>query len=175
MSKEHVVPKGLWAKKPSNLVTVPAHVSCNEEFSADNEYFRLVIANICHDMGSEHAVPITHGPISRSMMSRPKQFLAMTKDFDIRPRFSPMGIFMGHQESFSIDTEIIRRVLRNIVRCLFYDLTGKRLPAESIIRVRDCDSKPYDSATTCFLNAMCDWQSIGGEVFSIRYGFQGRV
>jgi len=172
MSKEHVVPKGLWEHKPSDLVTVPAHVECNAKYAADNEYFRLVIANICHDMGSPKAVEITHGPISRSMVNRSKQFLSMTKDLAIRPRFSQMGIYLGEQHSFSIDVEIITRVLQNIVRCMFYDLTGKRLCSESTISVSDCDGDKYDSATEYFVNRMCPWQSIGGNVFLVRYGFK---
>lgn len=172
MSKEHVVPKGLWVKKPNDLVTVPAHVRCNEAFASDNEYFRLVIANTCHDLGSEKAVSVTHGPISRSMTNRPRQFRTMTRDYAIRPRFSPMGIFMGHQESFSIDVAIVERVLQNIVRCIFYDLTGNRLHAESVIGVDDCDGEPIDPTTCYFVDRMCDWQSIGGGVFAVRYGFK---
>jgi hypothetical protein len=172
MSKEHVVPKGLWDRKPSDLVTVPAHVKCNEKHSRDNEYFRLVIANVCHDLGSKRAVELTQGPISRSMISRTKQFLGMTKDFAERPRFSPSGIYLGHQASFSIDYSIIARVLQNSVRCLFYDLTGKRLPADSNIQVSDCDGDDYVESTAYFVDRMCPWLSIGGDVFSVRYGFK---
>lgn len=173
MSKEHIVPKGLWDTKPNTLLTVPAHVKCNEQFASDNEYFRLVIANTGHDLGSARAMDLTQGPISRSMTSRTKQFLDMTKNFDIRPRFSPMGLYMGDQASFSIDPNIIRRVLQNIVRCIFYDLTGNRLADCAVIRVCEEDGDDYNESTSYFVDKMCPWQSIGGgDVFAVRYGFK---
>ncbi len=172
MSREHVVPKSLWAEKPSDLVTVPAHISCNGAFSKDNEYFRTVIANNGHDRGSTEAAKVTMGAISRSMSKRPKQFLAMTKNWAVRPRYSPTGLFIGCQQSFSIDYQIINRVLQNIVRCLFYDLTGNRLGATTQIDVRECNDDNYHSSTQYFVDHMCDWQSIGGHVFAVRYGFR---
>ena len=172
MSKEHIVPKSLWAKKPSDLMTVPAHIICNNAFSADNEYFRTVIANNGHDRGSTNAASVTMGPVSRSMLKRPKQFLAMTKDWAVRPRFTPTGLFLGHQQSFSIDYQIINRVLQNIVRCLFYDLTGSRLDDSAQIDVYECDDDNYNSTTQYFVDHMCEWQSIGGGVFCVKYGFR---
>lgn len=173
MSKEHIVPKGLWDVKPSDLLTVPAHVRCNEIHAEDNEYFRLVMANVGHDLGSSRAVRLTHGPISRAMINRTTQFLAMAKDFDRRPRFSPTGIYLGDQASFSIDQDIIRRVLENIVRCLFYELTGKRLTVDSVIRVSDEDGDNYDESTAYFVEKMCPWEHIGGaDVFAVRYLFK---
>ncbi len=45
MSREHFVPQCLWDMGlPSLVLTLPAHVSCNQAFSDDNDYFRLVLA-----------------------------------------------------------------------------------------------------------------------------------
>ena len=103
MSKEHIVPKSLWSKKPSDLMTVPAHIICNNAFSADNEYFRTVIANNGHDRGSTDAASVTMGPVSRSMLKRPKQFLAMTKDWAVRPRFIYADWFVSWAPTVILD------------------------------------------------------------------------
>src|SRR5438128_12449953 len=44
MNKEHFVPRALWAgKRPPGTITVPAHLSCNQSFSDDNDYFRTFL------------------------------------------------------------------------------------------------------------------------------------
>jgi len=46
MNEEHFVPRCLWVKRsrPRGMKTVPTHVACNSDLSADDEYFRDVIA-----------------------------------------------------------------------------------------------------------------------------------
>lgn len=170
MSKEHIVPKSLWSSKPANLVTVPAHVKCNQHFSSDNEYFQIVMANVCHDLGSKAATDTTEASIKRSMLQRPAHFRNLTKDLDIRPRFAPNGRFVGFQPSFSINDEIISRVLQNIVRCIYYDLTSFRLTSHSKIYVQDYAET---DSQVCFFeeHMLPSWARLGGDVFAIRFGF----
>ena len=46
LTMEHFVPKALWEKgrHPEKMKTLPAHKTCNQAFSDDNEYFRDVMA-----------------------------------------------------------------------------------------------------------------------------------
>ena len=170
MSKEHIVPKGLWETKPDDLVTVPAHVDCNGRWAADNEYFKLVMANIGHDLGSDRAKAVTNGSISRLMTNRPEKFLSITDDFEIASRFTDMGIYVGDQPRFKINPEVIKRVLANILRCVYYDLTGNRLSEDATIRATDAGGE--SETTEGFGRAMGPWQSVGRGVFLIRYGFK---
>lgn len=45
-TRDHIPPRGIFPKKPSGqLITVPAHKKCNEQFQNDDEIFRnLIIA-----------------------------------------------------------------------------------------------------------------------------------
>ena len=45
LTVEHFVPRCLWDKeRPDGTLTVPAHEQCNKRYSADNDYFRDVLA-----------------------------------------------------------------------------------------------------------------------------------
>ena len=45
MSREHFVPKGLWADaRPQFTKTVPAHRKCNEAWAHDNEYLVICLS-----------------------------------------------------------------------------------------------------------------------------------
>jgi len=67
---DHVPPRCLIRKPyPANLLTVPACALCNNAYSRDEEYFRLVIVGLlCHTQESES---LFDGPIARSMNRNP--------------------------------------------------------------------------------------------------------
>jgi hypothetical protein len=67
---DHVPPKQLLRKPyPLNLLTVPSCEKCNNGYSADEEYFRLIIVGLlCH---TSEAELLFDGPLSRSMNRRP--------------------------------------------------------------------------------------------------------
>jgi len=63
---DHVPPRSLIRKAHRNsLVKVPACLECNNGFSKDEEYFRLIVVGLlCHTSEAEE---LFEGPISRSM------------------------------------------------------------------------------------------------------------
>jgi hypothetical protein len=65
-SRDHVPPKQMLRKPyPPNLFTVPSCEKCNQSYSKDEEYFRLVILGLlCH---TPEAEMLFDGPLSRSM------------------------------------------------------------------------------------------------------------
>lgn len=66
LNRDHIPPKGILRKPyPSNLATAPSCMTCNESYSKDEEYFRLIIVGLlCH---SEESEELFDGPMSRSM------------------------------------------------------------------------------------------------------------
>src|SRR5437868_3336229 len=70
VTSDHVPPKNLLRTPfPPNLWTVPACLECNNFFSKDEEYFRLLLVGLfCH---SEEANALFAGPISRSLNHHP--------------------------------------------------------------------------------------------------------
>ncbi len=46
MTVDHIPPKGMFPEpRPSNMLTVPCCMKCNQCFSKDDEYFRTVLVN----------------------------------------------------------------------------------------------------------------------------------
>lgn len=65
-SRDHVPPCALLKESTHiNLLTVPSCKKCNEKFSEDEEYFRLVMVGLC--CHTQEANELFDGPISRSM------------------------------------------------------------------------------------------------------------
>lgn len=85
-----------------------------------------------------------------------------------------MGIFLGYQPTFTIDLGRIDRVLKNVVKGLFYVITNERLGEDREIGIWDVGDT-LNANTRWFVDRMVSWQSFGDDVFMCRYGFnQGR-
>lgn len=171
MSMEHFVPQGLWSgRRPLQTRTVPAHKVCNESYAEDDDYFRLVM--VSEDAVRDHpeAKKILEGPVGRLMCARPGQYLRYAKDFAIRPKFTELGLYVGHYGCFPIDYTRIERVLQKIVRGLFYAVTKQILPFDRFIRIRPVGSI-LDKEASWFADRMYPWMTFGDDVFSCRYVF----
>jgi hypothetical protein len=168
MNKEHFVPRGLWAgPRPSGTKTCPAHIECNQKFSEDNDYFRLVIASDEEARPHDEAQRVLDGPVTKMMTESPGRYLRHAKDFAFRSRFSPGGVYLGEQGCFPIDFQKINRLLQNVVKGLFYTRTGKPLGQDRNILV----SRNEDSRTETveyFQSRMDNWYDFGDEVFTWR-------
>lgn len=172
MDMEHFVPKCLWAgPRPEGTVTVPAHNACNAAFADDNEYFRLVLVSDDNVRTHSDARKLLEGPVNRLMINRPRQYLRQAKDFAFRPRFTQLGLYLGYQPCFSIDYKRISRVLENIVKGMFYSLTGAPLANNRKISVWNAE-EPFDENTRYFVDHMCAWRWFGDDVFKCRFTFR---
>lgn len=167
MSREHFVPKCLWSgNRPEGTVTLPAHVSCNQAFSDDNDYFRMVLAN---DMGAEknpQALGAVYGPIRRMSMWRIGQWRRYTADIATRPRFSETGLFLGNLTSFPIEMERMYRVVRNVTRGIYYMYRGKPILPSTVIKAHVVMGE--DDPSVIFKENMIPWTGFGDDVFQCR-------
>jgi hypothetical protein len=171
MNMEHFVPKCLWAgRRPEKTLTVPAHVACNSQFADDNEYFRTVIAFDDSCRVHPEAKRVLGGPVRRMMRNRPGHFLRQAKDYARRPRVTEMGLYLGYQPSFTIDTARIERVLQNVVKGLFYAVMGKPLAQGRVIRI-DSVGDLMDENTRFFVGRMGPVLHFGDDVFACRYTY----
>lgn len=48
-TRDHVIPKNLFAERPSNLITLPAHQSCNTNLSKDEEFLRAFVLSSAYE------------------------------------------------------------------------------------------------------------------------------
>lgn len=127
---EHIVPKGLFEKK-GNLITLPAHRTCNNALAQDDEYFRLCITLAASSKDSS-AKNIFDGPVMRGYHrpDRPglkQSTLRALLPVEIR---TPAGLIIGKQNAMFQDATRIRRIASRIARGLYSYVTGKVLPAD---------------------------------------------
>lgn len=129
---DHIPPKNLFPDpKPSNLITVPCCLQCNQKASKDDEYFRTVIT--MRDDIAEHPEAVRVLPAVQKGLRRPKArgfrkaFLSALRKAEIR---TPGGLYLGKTTVLAVDFVRLERVASRIVQGLFYHEKGKRLPEQ---------------------------------------------
>ncbi|ADG68351.1 hypothetical protein Plim_2525 [Planctopirus limnophila DSM 3776] len=172
MSKEHWVPKCLWPdQKPVGMKTLPAHVSCNQSFADDNDYFRTIVSMYEGSEKHSEAMKVIGGPLKKLMTERRGQFDRYTQnDFKVRSRYTDGGIYLGEQLAFPIDDSRMYRVLANIVRGLFYTVVGRPLEVDRRILINYTKGE-NDLEVQKWANRMYGWVGFGDDTFLCRYTF----
>jgi hypothetical protein len=128
LTADHTPPKNLFPDpKPSNLITVPCCLRCNQKAAKDDEYFRTVIT-MREDI-TEHPEAVRVLPAVQRGLRRPtgfrKSFFATLRKAEIR---TPSGLYLGNVTVISVDSVRLERVASRIIQGLFYHEKGKRLP-----------------------------------------------
>ena len=132
LTKDHVPPKCLFGekgKRPSDLVTVPACKNCNMKASGDDEYLRLVLAGTVE--ASRHPVAGSLMPAITRSLGRPEAigFAKMfVQNVSIVRTFTSSGLYVGKMPALSVDHMRLARIIEKIIRGLFFEEYGKRLP-----------------------------------------------
>lgn len=117
---DHVIPKNLFAEpKPSNLITVPAHFSCNQETQKDEEYFMAVLhfgpAGVTR-VGKK----LWEQKLRRTYRKNQGLRAAVVNSFRRVNVMTPMGLYAGTRLGISVDWKRFNRVISKIVRGLYY-------------------------------------------------------
>ena len=130
---EHVIPANLFerGRKTKGLITLPAHKSCNQSLSLDDEYFRLSMTA----RASPHdpvARKVWEGPTMRGFHRRdqPGLKIATLENLHSAEVQTPAGIYLGNADVLLQEAERIQRVVNRITRGLFAHLTGNVLPMD---------------------------------------------
>lgn len=144
LTKEHVPPKSLLRRNfAAVLRTVPACWTCNNGFSRDEEYFRLVILGLlCH---TEAADILFDGPMSRSIDRNP-----ILEDL-------MFGSLQVHNGGVVLDIEYHRvfRIAEKIVRGLEFVTTGVPYPIEQQFEVEFTEVERSQSDAVCAQDFTC--------------------
>lgn len=155
ITDDHVPPVSLFrSPRPSNLVTVPSCLKCNQGASMDDEYFRAMVA-LRHDIDHPDAGAARES-VMRSLL-RPQagrfrtDFLATVREIELRTQ---AGLYLGHLPSYQPDPERLCRAARRYTLGLFYHETGRRLPADHGARTILPSALGPDAADT--LNGLAD-------------------
>lgn len=172
LTMEHFVPKGLWEKghRPKGMKTLPAHKSCNNAFSEDNEYFRDVM--VIEEGAERHPEGnrVRGGAIDRKFRERFGSIVKTLKNVGMRPVHTPSGIYLGNHPTFEVDSERVERVLCNVMKGIFYVAQKRPLPQDFILSVSDIRELDPEWVTKT-VSFMVPWQSFGDgdSAFCCRY------
>lgn len=127
---DHAPPLGLFPRpRASTLVTVPCCEACRKEWSDDDEYFRVAVANDISVYDRPQAKPVI-AALLRSMDKPSKRgFSRSILDSMHEIEFtSPAGLYLGHAMALTLDHRRLERVGARIVRGLFFHSQGHRIP-----------------------------------------------
>ena|SRR5579864_691359 len=131
LTSDHPIPRNLFPKPRPDLITVPSCQDCNNGFSLNDEYLRLVLVSR-HDTFKHPDAQGVWGAAMRGL-SRPDQ-LGLAKRFLSRARevnvSTAAGLHLGRAGVFEPDISRIEAVAVRAVKGLFFNEYGRRIPDE---------------------------------------------
>jgi hypothetical protein len=137
VSADHVPPKNLFPKPyPTDMWTVPACDDCNQGFSKDDDYFRVMLTTAARAKGQPARDKIIPTVVRGLHREEARPYLqSLYHNSSILPRFSPSGLYLGQQPAISFDGARIGRTASRIVKGLFFRVKGYRLPDDHTVKV----------------------------------------
>ena len=136
-TKDHVIPKTLFTKPyPSNLITVPACLGCNNAKSLDDDFLRdwLTVDLIGSQSPTAREIFDTKvmGSVARNSSVVARTILSQRRT---EPLFSKGGIYLGSYPTAPIDQERVSTMFHRVVRGLYYNARKQRLPGGYTVEV----------------------------------------
>lgn len=167
ITADHVPPKCLFPDpKPTNLITVPACEKCNNSYKKDDEYFRICV--LTQPYNNPTGWKIWEEKVIRRTLRRSPSLRKRLLDNLIRVELrSPSGVYLGEGEALQFHVSRINRVVKRIVRGLYWYHYGSKLAPEiGFLITKDSDV----SGVTDIINNYTDLSFIDKETFQYRHG-----
>lgn len=131
-TKDHIPPRGIFPKPfPSDFITAPACQRCNNDSSKDDLYFRDVISAAAND--SPESLVLLKQRIIPRMRKDPGIILDLLKSARPVDVYSDGHIYLRRGYEITFDQKRIQAVIDRIVRGLYYEHAGKRLPDDCAV------------------------------------------
>jgi hypothetical protein len=136
MTVDHIPPKALFPEpRPSNMMTVPCCRACNDSFSQDDEYFRLILVS-CYSVFEDPAVQAVNEKLLRSIRRAKAPGLASfvnqsLLEVDV---LSKGGIYLGYAPAIKVDAKRFQRTLDRITQGLFFITHTHPMPQGSDLK-----------------------------------------
>lgn len=129
VTRDHLPPESLFPKpRPSNLVTVPSCLECNNSASKDDEYFRLTLSirhNAKRPLAKQVADTALRGLARDEHTLFRNNFFQGVREVDI---MTADGKYAGRGGSYSVDHARLGKVATRIIRGLYFHHYGNALP-----------------------------------------------
>jgi len=170
-TKEHIPPRGIFPKKPTGqLITVPAHESCNNQFKDDDELLRNLIITASHrTMKGRKAWDEQVVPSWKKNPGAKKKLTDRLTTVKIR---NPLT---GEEELPAImgEVSLFDRQIKRFTRGLYYNRYKEPLPSDISIEVSKLQppeiSIPPIQKICENDGKMMKWYNVEPEVFSYFY------
>lgn len=139
-TRDHVPPAAIFPKpRPSDLVTVPCCLPCNNGASPFDERFGVYLA--MHVSRHEPNWESTLGAkVLRTVRHNQRLRREILEDAEEVMLRSPSGLHLGRAVKIQWDSEAHDRVVERIIRGLHYHHTGEIVGASGNVRVHFLDS-----------------------------------
>ena len=147
-TKDHIPPRGIFPKFPSGqLITVPAHKECNNQFSKDDEWIRNFIIAVswksskAREAWNEQVLPSwekNHGA--------KKAFQQRQRDIIVK---DPLSGTITKQMGVKIEAEIMDRQIARWTRGLFYDRFKRPIPGNIKVSCEKITPEAFISPRRC--------------------------
>ena len=171
-TRDHVPPRGLFAKPRPDLVTVPCCEQCRKSQSLDDEYFLRMISmksgiadSPSATMARDSALRALRKPSKRGFA---REFLRSTKDL---AAYSPAGIYLGQTTSYDVGLNRLCNVIERTTYGLYFHEFGQRLPDD-----HRCKTYAVDGFESAAPEIIAQFQKLWGHaVFSEKREFGKNV
>lgn len=133
-TKDHIPPRTIFPKKPiGQLITVPAHYSCNHKFDKDDELFRnLVVAVSWRIEEGRKAWDRVTDSFKKNPGARREIIKRIVPVVLKNPITGEKVLYKG---GIKIDVDLVKRQIQRWTRGLYFKLTKKPLPLDISIDV----------------------------------------
>jgi hypothetical protein len=166
-SRDHVIPASFFLQpRPTNLVTLPAHLSCHNRLSED--YARAILAGMSDTTTARRVSEIhVRWSLVKSDLKGTKLRRDLIRTLEPRVEFrSPEGLILGHAPAVRFDRNRMYPMLEKMVRGLYHHHTGWFL-APSARLSWGLNERPFGSLQTAFSKSASGLLYPG--VFECRY------
>jgi hypothetical protein len=131
LTKDHIPPKNLFAPpRPVSLITVPCCQKCNLQASKDDEYFRnVLVLRKDIEVNNSDAQAVKPAVMRGYAKKKQQRFLDdLLKEVRMVDVYTPAGIYLGNEWTYSVNLERTNRVVCRIVKGLYYHHYSHRVP-----------------------------------------------
>ncbi len=164
LTVDHVPPKCFYPKpRPSDLITVPSCLKCNQDVGKDEEFF-LATFMFSQAGISEAGQKLWNEKLNRTYEKNIGLRRKIAEHLRLTDVFTPEGLFLGTKLKINPAESRFEKVINKIVRGLYWFEYQVTLPPEiKIITLRMSDSERIDNAKNVahkLKNGSRNWEGI---------------
>jgi hypothetical protein len=172
-TKDHIPPRGIFPKAPKgNLITVPAHKNCNNDYCKDDELFRNFI--IAEAYRSSQGKRAWKEQVVASFQKNPGAKKDLVNRLEAVLVEDPKTRSHIQKGALLMEASLLERQITRITKGLFYHKFGVPLPLDVPIEVEKLDyperSLAYWNEFFAENNFKPKWNHVAPGIFSYFYG-----